>query len=189
MAQGFTLISDPDVTQYRRVKIATPSAGTMIISGTPVDQSHTASATVDVAVSTASSVTSAIYGVTVETIYAGQTSVLIAIITPRQFWAAEVSTSTTSATGTASTSYNNLRSILGYQTVTVGTTALPQGALNYLSSTGVQSVPAATTANLVTVYNSTSDVTGTTGVFEQLGTLPSVSTTRIVGRFLVEHAA
>ena len=189
MAQGFNLILDPDVTTFRRVKIATPSAGTCVLAGTPVDQYHTASASVDVVVSTASSVTSAIYGVTMETIYAGQTSVLIAVITPRQVWSCEVSTSATTATGTASTSYNNLRSVLGYEPVTVGTTALPAGDLQYMSN-GVNTVPAGTTANLTTVYNATTDVTGTTGVFEQLGVVSTaISTTRIVGRFLVEHAA
>ena len=189
MAQGFILVSDPNETQYKRVKIATPSAGTCVLSGTPVDQSHTGSATVDVAVSTGSSVTSTVYGVTVETIYAGQTTVLIAIITPRQQWSAEVSTSTTTAAGTASTSYNNLRMALGYQSVTVGTTQLQDGALSYLGTNGVADVPAGTTASLTTAYNSTSDITGTTGVFEQTGTLPLTSTTRIVGRFLTEHAA
>ena len=189
MPQGFNLILDPDVTTFRRVKIATPSAGTCVLAGTPVDQSHTASASVDVVVSTASSVTSAIYGVTQETIYAGQTSVLIAVITPRQFWSCEVSTSATTATGSASTSYNNLRSVLGYEPVTVGTTAIPAGDLQYLSN-GVNTVPAGTTANLTTIYNATTDVTGTTGLFEQLGIVSTaISTTRIVGRFLVEHAA
>ena len=195
MTQGFTLLSDPDTTQYRRVKIATPSAGTAVLAGTPVDQSHAGSATVDVAVSTASSVTSVIYGVTVETIYAGQTSVLIALITPRQIWVCEASTATTSLTGTASTAYNGLRTILGYVGITVGTTTgVPAYTYRYLSSgnptsDGVLSLPTGTTAQIVTSYTSTSDVTGTTGIFIQTGTIPSVSTTRIVGRFLIEHAA
>jgi hypothetical protein len=78
---------------------------------------------------------------------------------------------------------------LGYESVTVGTTALPAGDLQYMSN-GVNTVPAGTTANLTTVYNATTDVTGTTGVFEQLGVVSTaISTTRIVGRFLVEHAA
>ena len=195
MTQGFTLISDPDVTAYRRVGIATPSAGTAVLAGTPVSQAHSGSATVDVAVSTAATVTSAIYGVTVETIYAGQTSVLIAIITPRQIWACEASTATTSLTGTATGAYNGLRAILGYVGITVGTTTgVPPYTYRYLSSgnptsDGVLSLPTGTTANITTLYTTGSDVTGTTGIFIQTGTIPSVSTTRIVGRFLVEHAA
>jgi hypothetical protein len=198
MAQGFTLTYDPQVTQYRRVKIATPSAGTAILAGTVVDQSHTGSATVDVAVSTASSVTSALYGVTMETIYAGMTSVLIAIITPAQVWETDASSSGTTLTAIAAATlltYINLRAILGYTTVTVDSasptnanTATP-GMYTYLSPTGVLRLPSATTAQLSSVLASGSDVTGTTGVFIVTGTLPGISTTRVVGRFLTEHAA
>ena len=86
MAQGFTLVYDPDVTVYREVKIA---SGTAVASGTVVDQSHAGSATVDVATATTSSVTSTIYGVTVGSISSSATTVKIALITPRQIWACD----------------------------------------------------------------------------------------------------
>jgi hypothetical protein len=210
MAQGFTLIYDPDVTTYRRVKITTPSAGTAILAGTIVDQYHAGSATVDVVVGTtgggqgallAASLTSSLYGVTVETIYAGQTSVLIALITPRQVWSCEASSATTTLTAIAAATlitYIGLRGIPGYTTITVDS-ASPTAAntappytytyLNTGTTAGVLRLPSATTAALPTFLASGSDVTGTTGIFILQGTLPAVSTTRVVGRFLTEHAA
>ena len=186
MAQGFILESDPQTTVYRRVKIA---SGSTILAGTCVDQSHSGSATVDVAVSTASSVTSALYGVTVETIPSTATSVLIALITPEQTWSADVGASGTTGGGTAVAAYNGLRSVIGYQTITVGTTSIPAGFLTYLGTSGVATLAAGVTSNLTTVYNTGSDVTGTTGLFIQQGLLPAVSTSRVFGRFLIEHAA
>lgn len=200
MAQGFTLIYDPDVTVYRRVKITTPTAGTAILAGTPVDTYRTGSATVEVCVGTTgggqgallgASLTSSLYGVTVETIYAGQTSVLIAIITNRQVWSCEASSATTSLTAIAAATlitYENLRSIPGYFTYTNTspfTNSPGAGNLKYLSTTGVQDVPAATTIAVPTTYLTGSDVSGPTGIFVLMGTLPAISTTRVVGRFLV----
>lgn len=186
MAQGFTLVYDPDVTQYRKVTIA---SGSTLLAGTVVDLSYAGSATVEVAVSTASSICNSVYGVTVETIPSTATSVLVALVTPRQVWAADVGASGTTGGGTAAAAYNGLRSVFGYQTITVGTTAVPAGLLTYLSTSGPATLAAAVTANLTTVYNTGSDVTGSTGVFIQKGLLPSVSTSRIVGRFLTYHAA
>lgn len=200
MAQGFKLLYDPDVTVYRRVKITSPTAGTALIDGTPVDTYRTGSATVEVCVGTtaggqgallAASLTSSIYGVTVETIYAGQTSVLIAVLTNRQIWTGEASLSATALVAIAAATlvtYENLRSTPGYFTYTNTTpfTNSPgHGDLSYLSSTGVQDVPAATTAAVPTTLLTGSDVSGPTGVFVLMGTLPAVSTTRVVGRFLV----
>ena len=200
MAQGFKLIYDPDVTVFRRVKITTPTAGTAVPSGTPVDTYRTGSSTVEVCVGTtaggqgallAASLTSSLYGVTVETIYAGQTSVLIAVITNRQIWSCEASTSsTTLAAPVAATllTYENLRSIPGYFTYTHTTpfTNSPgSGDLRYLDTTGVKDIPAATTMAVATTVVTGLDVGGPTGVFVLMGTLPAVSTTRVVGRFLV----
>ena len=194
------MIYDPDVTVYRRVKITTPTAGMAIVAGTPVDTYRTGSATVEVCVGTtgggqgallAASLTSSLYGVTVETIYAGQTSVLVAVITNRQIWSCEASSATTSLTAIAAATlitYENLRSIPGYFTYTNTTpfTNSPgSGDLRYLDTTGVKDVPAATTAAIPTTYLTGSDVSGPTGVFVLMGTLPAVSTTRVVGRFLV----
>jgi hypothetical protein len=186
MAQGFTLVYDPDVTVYREVKIA---SGTAVASGTVVDQSHSGSSTVDVATSTGSSVTSTIYGVTVGSISSSATTVKIALITPRQVWACDAGATSSTGGGTASAAYNGLRSVLGTMTFTVGTTALPAGLLTYTSSTGVKSFNTGDTMTCSTCYNTGSDVTGTTGVFLQQGLLATISTSRIVGRFLIEHAA
>ena len=79
--------------------------------------------------------------------------------------------------------------ILGTQTFTVGTTALPAGLLTRTSSTGVSSFATGDTMTCSTGYATGSDVTGTTGVFLQQGLLATISTSRIVGRFLIEHAA
>jgi len=186
MAQGFTLVYDPDVTVYRDVKIA---SGTAVASGTVVDQSHAGSATVDVATATTSSVTSTIYGVTVGSISSSATTVKIALITPRQIWACDTGATNSTGGGTAVAAYNGLRAILGTMTFTVGTTALPAGLLTYTSSTGVKSFATGDTMTCSTCYATGSDVTGTTGVFLQQGLLATVSTSRIVGRFLIEHAA
>ena len=177
MAQGFTLISDPEATVYRKVKIA---SGTAILAGTVLDRVR-GSATVDAQVATASSVTSSIYGVTVSTASSTDTSVLIALITPRQIWQADCGAS---GGGTAATSQNGQRMIFGTETIT-----LTQN-ISTLGVSGVVSFAIGTSfANVTTVNNTGSDVTGTTGVFEQLGTDPLVSTARVVGRLLNEHAA
>lgn len=207
MAQGFTLVYDPDVTTYRRVKITTPSAGTAILAGTIVDQNHGGSSSVDVVIGTtgggqgallSASLTSSLYGVTVETIYAGQTSVLIALITPRQVWSCEAGSATTTLTAIAAATlitYIGLRGIPGYTTITVNSASptaantAPGYTYSYLTSTGTATLPSQTTAALPTFLASGSDVTGTTGIFILQGTLPAVSTTRVVGRFLTEHAA
>lgn len=179
MANGFTLVFDPDVTQYRRLKI---TAGTNIMQGTVMDQLHTGSSTADVQPSTASSVTSAIYAVAAETVNSGATSILCALITPRQVWSCD-------ATNTANAAHNGLRAIIGTETITAGTTATPPGNLKITSSTGVSDIASGTAFTVTTLNNTGSDVTGTTGVMIQQGILTAVSTTRLVVRFLVEHAA
>ena len=183
---GFSLMVDPQTAVTRRLKIA---AGTAIMQGTVMDQNHSGSATIDVAPSTSSSVTSTIYAVTAETVSSAATSVLCYIITPYQYWSCDT-------TNTANTAHDGQRMILGTETLTVGTNATPQGNLDYVSNSqsagntaGVTPVPVGTALTVTTANNTGSDVTGTTGVFEQLGTLAQLSTTRIWGRFLPEHAA
>jgi hypothetical protein len=192
MANGLTLVYDPDSTVYRKVRIAT---GTGIMQGTVMDRVRN-SATVDAQGATASSVTSSIYGVTIQTTSTTDSSTVIALLTPRQLWQADpVNQPTSAALAATYAGYAGQRMILGVQTFTVGTTAGP--AVRYLTSTGVQEVSAGTAfTNLSTVNNTGTDVTGTTGVFEQTGLIVTSytaagvpSTGRIVGRFLNEHAA
>lgn len=183
MAQGFTLFSDPDVTTFRKVKVA---SGTAIFRGTVMDRVR-GSATVDAQPSTASSTTSSIYGVTTQTISSTDTSVLIALITPRQLWMADCGAT---GGGTALAAQNGQRMIFGTQTITVGTTAAPAGDLTITTTSGVVTLATGTSFTTATTVNNTgSDVTGTTGVFEQTAIAPLVSTARVVGRLLYEHAA
>ncbi len=177
MGQGFTLIYDPEPTVYRKVKVA---SGTAIFQGTVLDRNR-GSATVDATVATASSVTSSIYGVAVSTIGTADTSILMALITPRQLWMADCGAS---GGGTANTAHNGQRMIFGTQTITTTQNITALG-VNGVTSFAIGS----TFNNNTTVNNTGSDVTGTTGVFEQLGTEPLVSTSRVVGRLLNEHAA
>ena len=65
----------------------------------------------------------------------------------------------------------------------------PPYTYTYIDASGVKRLPSGTTAQLPIILASGSDVTGTTGVFIVTGTLPGISTTRVVGRFLTEHAA
>lgn len=168
---------DPDVTVYRKVKIA---SGTAIMSGTVLDRVR-GSATVDAQPCTASSTTSSYYGVATSTASSTDTSILMCLVTPRQIWQADCGAT---GGGTAAASQNGQRMIFGTQTVvtTINT--------SYLESTGVVNIPIGTSfASVTTVNNTGSDVTGTTGIFEQLATAPLVSTSRVVGRLLTEHAA
>jgi hypothetical protein len=191
MAQGFTLEYDPNVTQYRRLKVA---AGTAIMQGTVLDRVRN-SASAEAQAASAASVTSSIYAVAMETVGTSATSVLACIITPDQVWQADpVNQATTGALATTYAGYAGQRMILGVQTFTVGTTSGP--SFRYVSNTGVTDVPNGTAfTTLSTVNNTGTDVTGTTGVFEQLGytvtsyTAGVPTTGRIVGRFLREHAA
>lgn len=192
MANGLTLVYDADTTVYRKVRVA---SGTGIMQGTAMDRVRN-SATVDAQACTATSVTSGIYGVTVQTTSTTETTTVIALVTPRQLWQADpVNQPSTVALAATYAGYAGQRMILGVQTFTVGTTAGPH--LCYLTSTGVVDVPIGTAfTNLTTVNNTGTDVTGTTGVFEQIGlhitsyTAAGIPATgRIVGRFLNEHAA
>lgn len=177
MAQGFTLVYDPDTTVYRKVKIA---SGTAILAGSCLDRVR-GSATVDAQLCTASSVTSSIYGVAVSTASSTDTTILMALITPRQIWQADCGAT---GGGTALASQNGQRMIFGVQTIVTTQNISTNGP------TGVTSFPIGTSfANVTTVNNTGSDVTGTTGIFEQLATEPLVSTSRVVGRLLTEHAA
>ena len=173
MAAGFILISDPETTIYKKLQIA---SGTSILAGTVLDRVR-GSATVDAQKATASSTTSTIYAVAVSTASATDTTILAALITNRQVWSAD-------AANTANAAHDGQRMIFGTQTIT------PGNATSILTSSGVGSIAGGTAfANVTTVNNTGSDVTGTTGVFEQLGLLGLVSTVRVVGRMLYEHAA
>lgn len=191
MSQGLTLVYDPDTTVFRRLKVA---SGTGIMVGTVLDRVRN-SASAEAQATTAASVTSSVYAVAMETVGTTATSVLAAIITPKQVWAGDpVNQATTANLATTYAGYTGQRMILGVQTFTVGTTGGP--SFRYTGPTGVSDVPAGTAfATLTTINNTGTDVTGTTGVFEQMGyqvvsyTAGVPTTGRIVGRFPGEHAA
>jgi hypothetical protein len=197
MASGFTLVYDPDSTVYRRLKI---TAGTAVMQGTVMDRLR-ATANVDVQACTATSVTSTVYAVAVETVSTTATSVLCALITPRQLWSADpVNQATTAALAVTYGGYNGQRQILGVQTVTPtigGSGATAWKNLQYIDPvTGISQVTSGTAFATVTTANNTgSDVAGTTGVFEQLFyvvtsyTAGVPTTGRIIGRFEGEHAS
>jgi hypothetical protein len=177
MAQGFTLLSDSATTVYRKLKIA---SGTAILSGSVLDRVR-GSSTVDVQLATASSTTASIYAVAVSTASSTDTTILAALINPEtQLWQADCGAT---GGGTASAAQNGQRMIFGTQTIT-----LTQN-VSTLGTTGVVSFAIGTSfANVTTVNNTGSDVTGPTGVFEQKDVIALVSTSRVIGRFLNEHA-
>jgi hypothetical protein len=160
MSLGFILEKDPDTTVYRNRLVANQTSAASLIQPGQLFDVNRGSATIEIAASSASSVTSAIYGVSVstQTLYDStktfhpdtDKNILIALISPRQTWSADT-------TNAANAAHNNLRAIIG--------------------------------ANNTLVNNTGSDVTGTTGVFQQEGVLTSFGTNRIIGRFLTEHAA
>ncbi len=85
MATGFSLQIDPNVTEYRNVKVASQA----YTIGDAVMQDYTSDA-VDVVPATSSAKTTNIYGVAMETVASSATSLLVAIITDVQRWTADV---------------------------------------------------------------------------------------------------
>lgn len=98
MAVGFKLIADPDNTEFRTYTIAS-QAYTL---GDLVDVSRTAGT---VTPSTASSTTVTIRGVAMQTVTNTATTLLVALVSPRQRWVAD-------STNTPSTSHNGQRMVL-----------------------------------------------------------------------------
>lgn len=100
MAQVFHLVKDPDDTEYKKVRVA--SQAYTIGDAVMLDRTSDA---VDVVPATASTTTTNIYGVALETVASSATELLIALITPRQEWKAEV-------VNTANASHNYQRMLL-----------------------------------------------------------------------------
>lgn len=99
MAQGFVLIADPDNTEFRTFTIAS-QAYTL---GDSVDVSRTAATVIP---STATSVNNATRGVAMQTVTNTATTLLVALVTPRQKWGADT-------TNTANAAHNFQRMIFG----------------------------------------------------------------------------
>lgn len=85
MALGFSLQVDPDNTEFRSVKVASQA----YTIGDAVMADYTSDA-VDVVPATSSAKTTNIYGVAMETVTSAATSLLVAIITDKQRWTADV---------------------------------------------------------------------------------------------------
>lgn len=117
MAIGFSLQADPETTEYRAVRIA--SQAYTIGDATHQDRSSDA---VDVVPATASSTTVNIYAVAMETVTSAATSLLVALLTPRQRWVADT-------TNTPSTNHNFQRQILTDK-ATVNNTGTDDTTLN-----------------------------------------------------------
>lgn len=100
MSIEFRLIADPDNTVYKTVRIASQAYAI----GDAVMQDYTADA-IDVVPATSSTTTPKIYGVAMSTQVSTDTTLLIALITDRQTWAADV-------TNTAATNDNYQRMAL-----------------------------------------------------------------------------
>lgn len=97
MAIGFRLVADPDVTEYKVVRVASQA----YTIGDAVMSDRTSNA-VDVVPATSSSTTANIYGVAMQTVASSATELLVALITNRQRWTAD-------ATNTTNTDHNFLR--------------------------------------------------------------------------------
>lgn len=89
---GFSLVSDADSTVYRVVRVASQA----YTIGDAVMLDRTADA-VDVVPATASSNSTNIFGVAMQTVTSAATELIIALVTPRQLWSV-VSVSNTAAT-------------------------------------------------------------------------------------------
>ena len=100
MAIEFKLIKDPDSTIYESVRIASQAyaVGDAVMTDLTSDS-------IDVVPATASTITARIHGVAMEAKTASDTSLLIALVTPRQRWGADV-------TNTANASHNYQRMVL-----------------------------------------------------------------------------
>lgn len=101
MAIGFKCIADPvESTEFRNVRIASQA----YTIGDAVMQDYTSDA-VDVLPATSSAKTTNIFGVAMETVLSTATSLLVAIITDKQRWSADV-------TNNGNTNHNFQRMIL-----------------------------------------------------------------------------
>ena len=100
MAIEFKLLTDPSNTVYKVVRIANQAYAV----GDAVMQDY-ASDAIEVVPATASSKTTNIYGVAMEAQTSSATTLLIALVTDRQQWQADV-------TNTANTNHNMQRMIL-----------------------------------------------------------------------------
>lgn len=98
MAIGFKLIADPDNTEFRTYTIATQA----YTIGDLIDVSRTTGGIVP---STASSTTVTIRGVSMQTVTSAATTLLVALVSPRQRWVAD-------NTNTPNVTHNNQRMIL-----------------------------------------------------------------------------
>ena len=89
---GFSLIADPDTTEYRTVRTSGSQAYTI---GDLVVQDFTADA-LDVVPATSAIGTepSTVYGVAMQTIAAAGTTLLVALVSSRQRWAADTTNNT-----------------------------------------------------------------------------------------------
>lgn len=81
MAQGAFLIKDPNTTELKKVRVASQA----YTIGDIVMLDRTADA-IDVVPATASTTTTNLYGVAVQTVTSSATELMIALITPEQEW-------------------------------------------------------------------------------------------------------
>lgn len=109
MSIGFRLFSDPETTIYRRYTIAGNQA---YVIGDSVDVSRTTGGLVP---SASGSVDYAVRGVAMETVASATTSLLVALVTPRQLWSAD-------STNNSNTAHNLQRMIFGADCRTVNNT-------------------------------------------------------------------
>jgi hypothetical protein len=100
MAKEFSLVSDPNPTVYRSVRIASQAYQV----GDAVQADRTADA-VDVTPATSSTITAAIFGVAMSAQVSTDTSLLVALVNNEQEWAAD-------NTNTPSTNHNYQRMVL-----------------------------------------------------------------------------
>ena len=141
---GFTLISDPDTTEYRNVRIASQA----YTIGDAVMQDRTSDA-VDVVPATASSTTVNIFGVAMETVTSSATQLLIAIVKPTQKWV-------TDSANTGNTNHNYQRMILTDK-ATVNNTGTDDTSVNAVATQlGVKD---ASGKRIVVRFNAVANVT------------------------------
>lgn len=119
MAIGFRLIADPGVTEYRVVRTSGAQAYTI---GDAVMYDVTSDA-IDVAPASASSKTTNIYGVAMETIVAATTSLLVALVNDRQRWQADVANN-------GNTNHNYERMVFVTNAATISNTGTDDTTVN-----------------------------------------------------------
>lgn len=90
MAQGFSLVVDPDATVYRNYTIVSQA----YTIGDAVDVSRTAA---DVTPATASSTTVTLKGVAMQTVAATATVLLVCLVSPRQQWTCDTTNNSNAA--------------------------------------------------------------------------------------------